>query len=297
MVGILHSPVVSQKLLGSIRKVDDKPFEMDHVNLDLVREAVNRCIIAYSTGTEELLALRPLSPLGIAEFGECIVAYIVLLGYGETQLTEETVLELLAIRPERRMISVREQFGYSPPDDLPTIDVSRIQALLSSHEENLHHELMLVAKNLMFQRQASIALLVAMAALETVHGAFLREALGAALPDEEGEKSRVINDFMREQGFYALVRISPYLFLEPGERPTRGDIELCMKGIEIRNAVMHGLVKKGRFKMRGYSFDDYNEGYKGAFALYRSFSKALEKRQTPASPRAPQVTVHAPGTD
>ena len=71
-----------------------------------------------------------------------------------------------------------------------------------------------------------------------------------------------------------LLRISPYLFLTQEERPTREDVELCSKGIDIRNAIMHRLVRKGKFKMPVYSENDYGNGFTGALALYKTFSKA-----------------------
>jgi hypothetical protein len=278
-VVILHDPVVSDDLLKAIHG-DSEHIAHDDSNVRTAIEIINRCLIAYSAGTDLLLVEGQIvPPLGWIDLFECLLSYIALVGYKEQQLADSTILELFAIRADRRMTRVGNWGSCSSMmEDLPNLDTIRIQDLLSSHDSNLHHELAVMAKSLMVKSQPAMALLIAIAALETVHGAFIRQVLGATLPDDEGSTDGLINDFMRDQGFYALIRISPYLFLEPSERPTREDVKKCTKGIEMRNAIMHGLARKGRYKMRGYSFEDYTHGYTGAVALYKVFSTALERR-------------------
>jgi hypothetical protein len=131
----------------------------------------------------------------------------------------------------------------------------------------------------MVNNHYAVALLLAIAALETVHGAFVREVLGNRLPYDDKKKNEIINNFMREQGFYALVKISPYLFLEEQDKPSSEDLERCTKGIKIRNTIMHGITKKGKYKMQTYPINDYNNAYRGVLAVYKCFSGALEKRR------------------
>ncbi|MBN2215884.1 MAG: hypothetical protein JW719_00775 [Pirellulales bacterium] len=277
-VVILHNAKITPELLNAIRSTDSR-VQPEFSNGQLALEVLNRSIVAYAVETRQLFGLRVLSPLTTSQFHNQIIAGLLLVGYKGSQFAESDILELLSFGIDLPLDETHYEVWSGDIDDLPTIDQSRIQKLLSSHEENLHHELMFTAKNLMVQQQYATALVVAIAAVETVHGAFMRNALGRVLPNEEAERSRLINDFMREQGFYALVRMSPYLFLEQNERPLPEDVARCTRGIEIRNAIMHGLVRKGKFKMRQYSFEDYSDGYKGAIALYKAFSDALEKRR------------------
>lgn len=188
---ILHNPIISPETMESIRS-KESPVVLDFSNHEQAREVVNRAIIAYSTGAEQLFAGKVLCPLSPIEFSDCMVAHVVLLGYRERRLTDQDILQILSLQPDKRMVV--ERGGWQGHlGDLPNIDLSRIQNLISSHEENLHHELMLLAKNLRLQEHQATGLLVAIAALETVHGAFMRHTLGQLLPNEESEKRRLIN--------------------------------------------------------------------------------------------------------
>ena len=160
----------------------------------------------------------------------------------------------------------------APMEDLPSIDFGRIQDLLSTHEENLY-QVGAVAKGLMLKSQPPLALLIAVAALETVHGAFLAKVLGDSLPGEESSKKRELIGTLRgiwESTHYSRSRLACLRARAAREAEPKKDIKRCMKGIKLRNDIMHRLSPKGKFKMRGHSQDDYTEGYLGALALAQS---------------------------
>jgi hypothetical protein len=96
------------------------------------------------------------------------------------------------------------------------------------------------------------ALLMAVAALEGVHGAFVNHSLGKLLPvDRSGDDKDLEELFIKELGFSLCNKLTPYLFMDASERPDKELIKKASLAIKYRNEVMHALRNdSGKYRIR-----------------------------------------------
>ncbi len=123
----------------------------------------------------------------------------------------------------------------------------------------------------------TVAIVLACAALEGAHGAFIHFALKEDFDGSDSDYNKFLDSLLRDQGFYSLVQLSVRKFLAYDQRPNTDDLKACLKGITIRNAIMHaGRRKTGVYKIREYSSEELNNGYSGIMAIYQTFKNAVE---------------------
>jgi hypothetical protein len=123
------------------------------------------------------------------------------------------------------------------------------------------------------------ALLMAVAALEGVHGAFVMQTLESRLPTgRTGEDKDLEEDFIKELGFSLCSKMTPYLLMDASERPPQDLIQKAAKAIKYRNEVMHALRNSsGVYRIRTRTNADLSEAYSSVMHLYDFYRKAFEK--------------------
>jgi hypothetical protein len=132
----------------------------------------------------------------------------------------------------------------------------------------------------MLRGDSIVAVVLGCAALEGAHGAFVRLALRAKLTEGSAKFNKFMDGLLREQGFFTLVQLSVRVLMADEERPTEEELEKCLRGVTIRNAIMHAGIKgTGKYKMREITESKINEGYRGLMAVYRAFESAVESRE------------------
>jgi hypothetical protein len=170
--------------------------------------------------------------------------------------------------------------------DLRDYSSQQLQELSRAIERIRTHafyELRTNAVSAMLRGDASVALVLACAALEGAHGAFLSLTLRPSFPDDKFDG--YLSQLLREHGFFSLVQLSVWHFMSPADRPTAEDMTNCLKGVEIRNAIMHaGRKKGGRYKLREYSQPQLQAGYSGIMAVYRALASCVERMETQSPP-------------
>src|SRR5207247_971921 len=135
------------------------------------------------------------------------------------------------------------------------------------------------AKSLMVQGDFTGALLMAVVALEGAHAAFLGTALMNQLGPLGDSAQRVVDDLLREQGMYTLCQLTPFLFMSPAERPAPDALTRSLEGITMRNAIMHSLRKKGKYKARLYNSAQMSDAFSAVLKVYEAYVSALETRE------------------
>lgn len=164
--------------------------------------------------------------------------------------------------------------------DLSPDQMAAMESAVPKLRKHVFYELRANAVSAMLSGDAIVAIVLACAALEGAHGAFVRLALRSKVPGGVAQFNRFMDGLLREQGFYSLVQLSVRAFMEEGERPSEDDLQKCLHGVTIRNAIMHaGIRGTGRYKLREYTASELSAGYRGIMAVYRAFAAAVDARE------------------
>lgn len=238
-------------------------------------QILNRAILAYSTATKEIFGGNPIQLLSDIEFFKYLEWKIDFVVHEEELIEDSNIDELFNLTPEKRWIVGGQYYGTM--EDLPKNIIDNIDSYIEKTQMNIFYEFAFIAKSKMVERDFTGALLMAVVALEGVHAAYLRKYLTGKLHELGNKAPGLISDFLREQGFYMLIQVSPYLFLPERFRPEKEVIENCLKGVTMRNSIMHALTdSKGKYKVRGYKNIDISNSYSAVLEVYDCFVKAFE---------------------
>jgi hypothetical protein len=168
--------------------------------------------------------------------------------------------------------------------DLPLTLLEGIKRSLDLKHEYIFYEFALDAKTRMANKDYVAALLYSVIALEGAHAAMLRLGLQSRfmhILDEE-ERNKVVEsrvaDLLRTEGLFVLNQLTPFLFMEENERPSANEINACATGITMRNAIMHSIRKKGRYRLRQWSNREITDAYSDVLAVYNKYVRAIEAR-------------------
>ena len=170
--------------------------------------------------------------------------------------------------------------GIGDLRDYSSEEMTSVELAIRKIRNHAFYELKTNAIGAMLRGDSIVAIVLACAALEGAHGAFMRRTLRDRFPGNTSEFNKFLNGFLREQGFYSLVQLSVRILMEVNERPTEDELDRCLEGVTIRNAIMHAGIKgTGEYKIREYSQSEINDGYSGIMAVYRAFEAAIERRE------------------
>ncbi len=162
--------------------------------------------------------------------------------------------------------------------DLEKEKLDRIPAALALQQNYIFYEFAFLAESRMEAQDYNVALLMAVVALEAAHSAFVRLVLQNRTKGKVKRAENLINDFLREQGFYVLNQMTPLLLMEEDEHPSPETLEACSKGVQMRNAIMHALRDKSGYKIQKYTHSQLYEAYKAVMQVYENYVQAIEKR-------------------
>ena len=163
--------------------------------------------------------------------------------------------------------------------DYSSEQISALELAVRKVRSHAFYELKTNAIAAMLGGDSIVAIVLACAALEGAHGAFMRLALRDKVPGDSGKFNKFMNGLLREQGFYSLVQLSVRVLMKNEERPTDDELKRCLNGVTIRNAIMHaGIRGTGKYKIRELTRSEINDGYSGIMAVYRAFEAAVEAR-------------------
>lgn len=119
------------------------------------------------------------------------------------------------------------------------------KSLNSAEQPDLTNQLLLLSFAFQQQFNTEMAIITAVAAVESSLFEFARNRLGPKLNND----SELIENFLREQGVSVLSQVIPRLFFRKENVPTKEIIDGVKKAITARNNIMHGKVdKEGRPK-------------------------------------------------
>jgi hypothetical protein len=257
--------------------VDSLGFESRTKQLFPAMQALNAFIVGYHTATGELFGGRPLQIMTVDDFMNSVSWEINLIGIPVAYWTSETINELFDLKGTRAFQVSATLNGEM--FDLPTDRLMGIGQAIDRLNSFYFYELAFESKAKMVTSNYIGALLLAVAALEGVHAAFVGHVLEAKLPiDRTGDDKNIEENFVRELGFSLCNKLTPYIFMDANERPPQDLIQNAATAIKYRNEVMHALRNSSReYRIRTRTNLQISNAYSAALQLYDFYRKAFEK--------------------
>jgi hypothetical protein len=276
---LVRQPGISPNSLDNVRNWSPKEGETPPINpigsTFAAMEALNHFVVAYATGAKQLFGGKPLRLFRTNDFFDFVCWNIAIFWPPDEDLSDDDCSGAFNIKVDREFISTGSFYGDS--DDLQ-VDETRlsIDEHLRLQESFIHYELAFEAKSKMVAGDYIGALLLAVAALEGVHAAFVQRQFRLRLPI--GEKD-LPEEFIHELGMSLCNKITPYLLMEQGERPDPELISKAGHGLKMRNEIMHSLQnKRGEYRIRTRSNKEISDAYSAVLKVYEHYISALAKR-------------------
>jgi len=277
---LLERPSLPDEALAAVRSSESfdsiAPLGFD-LDTFAVLAAVNQAIVGYHSGTGVAVGGCVLRPLSLSTYLDSVRWQITVLCPPDYVLSDEDVIGMFRARPARELVTTGHLTGDL--DDLSPQALAQIPRAIRLQADHIFYEFALLAKAAAFDSDYRAALLMAVIALEGAHARLVREELRSHIPARKDDTRQLAERLLREQGVWTLLQLTPHLFMRPEERPPEGDLDLCVKAIEVRNAVMHALTDaRGRPKARKFSNQDLSALSAAVLRVYQCFVSALEAR-------------------
>ena len=239
-------------------------------------KALNRFLVAYHLVDSVFTGHKPPWPFRLDEFLDYASLRVVFVIPPDRALTDPECLRALECLPAHKKEN-SFQIASTQLHDLPIFQTrERISENLRLQETFIHYELAFESQAKMRDGDAIGALLLAVAALEGAHGAFVQHELSNRLPEPEDGSS---DKFIENLGMTLCNKITPYIFsMSEDERPEREAIEGATDALKFRNEIMHALRKNGAYRMRNRKEEVISKAYRDLIRVYRCYVHALETR-------------------
>lgn len=162
----------------------------------------------------------------------------------------------------------------------PTIDVgdltpqtmAKIERVYARQDTYVFDEFEYESKHFRERGDSVIALLMAIIALESSHGAFARLYLERNNVDNE-----TADRYLRDQGFYSTLPVSIRLFVSETNRPTDDVLKTCLEAVTIRNSVMHAVLSKGKPKIHKLTKQQVDSAAASVLAVHKCLVAEIER--------------------
>lgn len=276
-VVLVADPTVSEESLEELRasnpQADDFKYPHATSEVFIAQQALNQFVVAYGTATGQVFGGAPLRVFRTHDFFDYLRWGVTIIGRASA-LSPDNIEQILALRPNRQIVSVQSLTGEL--SDLADSEVAQISDALSLHTDFVFYEYAFEAKSKMVGCDYVGALLMAVAALEGAHGAFVSRELAQRLP--ENADSDLPEKFIRELGMSLCNQLSPFLFLDEADRPSFELIREAGKGLKYRNEVMHALRnRRGQYRTRLRTNRELSDAFSSVLKLYEIYRAAFER--------------------
>jgi hypothetical protein len=239
-------------------------------------QALNAFIIGYHIATGEMWGGHPLQAMTVDEYMNRLSWEVNIIGIPLSYWTSDTINNLFDLKGGRAgQVSATlsgEMF------DLPADKLAGIGQAIERLNTFYFYELAFESKAKMVSSDYIGALLMAVAALEGVHGAYVSHVLEAKLPTgRTGDDKNLEENFVKELGFSLCNKLTPYLFMETTERPPQELIQKAATAVRYRNEVMHALRNSsGAYRIRTRTNAELSDAYSAVLQLFDCYRKAFE---------------------
>ena len=213
----------------------------------------------------------------VHEYMDTLTTEVVLIGIPLSYWTEATIGELFDIKADKAMRLAGSLTGEIC--DLPAERLAPISEVIARINVFYFYELAFEAKAKMVSSDYIGGLLMAVAALEGVHGTYVTHVLGDKLPEgRTGDDAKLEENYIRELGFSLCNKTTPHLLMDPAERPPQELIDGAATAVKYRNEIMHALRNSsGGYRIRTRTNAELSDAYSAALKLFDYYRKAFER--------------------
>lgn len=238
-------------------------------------QALNYFILAYATGAKQIFGGKALCLFRTHDFMDSQKWEIAIYCPLEKEFTDDEYKEAFDSRLRHKIKTTGQITG-----DLYDLSIGDVKICIEEYlvklENFIHFELASEAKSKMLAGDYIGALLMAVAALEGAHAAFVQFELKKKLPKN---KQSLSEEFIKELGMTLCNQLTPYLLMEENERPAPDIIQKVKHGLKIRNEIMHSLQnKRGEFRLRTRTNKEISDAYSAVLKAYECYVHTLETR-------------------
>lgn len=276
---VLEDPVVSDESLALLRQSQPDTVGQNYPSgmgeTFYAMEALNHFVIGYATATKQLFGGAPLRIFRTTDFFDFLRWDVTILGPRDETLNDETARMIFDLKADREWRATGSITGDL--DDLPDETLGQINRSIALHKDFIFYQFAFEAKAKMVAGDYAGALLMAVAALEGVHAAYVDEVLSSKLPADASPS--LPDEFLRELGMTLCNRLTPYIFMEEDERPGADLIAQAERALRFRNEIMHSLRnRQGTYRSRTRTNREISDAYSATLKLYESYRSAFERR-------------------
>lgn len=274
---LFNNPKIDDETLEQLRKCtrDSSEFNIGMYEF-FAMEAINHFVMAYGTATTQLFGGKPMRLLKTHDFVDYLKYKITIFSSPEYTLTEQDYNDIFSYKPKREILSSGQLTGDLGDLGLDGIS-DKIGLQLKRQINYVFYEFAFEAKSKMVVGDYVGALLLAVAALEGAHAAFVQYEF----TDRLKQNSKLAEDYVRELGMTLCNTTTPLIFMNAEERPSEEDINKGNFGIRIRNEIMHSLKNsRGEYRIKTRNNREINDAYSGVMHCYLCYVNALEKRNS-----------------
>lgn len=274
---VLENPRVQDDALLAIRSAGSpeaikeyprSPSESFHA-----MEAINHFVIGYGTAAGQVFGGSPLRLFRTHDFTDHLRWEITVLGPSQEPLSDDDARQLLDLKPDREIGMVTTFTGEL--GDLPQATLRLIRGSIEHHRDFLFYEFAFEAKAKMVTGDYVGALLMAVAALEGAHAAYVTEVLAGRLPTDAGRQ--LTSDYLRQLGMSLCNKLTPYIFMDVAVRPSPDLVAQADKALQYRNDIMHALRNRsGEYRRRTRTNKELSDAYSAALRLFDCYRAAFE---------------------
>lgn len=291
VVLILLNPVIEQEELTALHNCNGNfsKFLLPGSRFSpIMHLALNSFIMAYGDVSGGLLRGNDLRMLNAKEFFESVYSEVTLVGIPSESWNRDNITSLF------------EEHGWGGkgiaqiPQDLPLESLSGISECIERQSNFLFYELAFEAETRWFAHDRVSSLLMAVAALEGVHGAFVTHTLQSRLPSNI-DTSKLSEDFIRGLGMSLCNELSPYLLMPDDVRPPAEVISKASLGLKYRNEIMHALRNKKGYRIKTRTAREIEEGFLAVMELYYYYRTAFESIPIPPKQMTTRSRVRKSG--
>lgn len=257
--------------------VDKVAIETRTKELFPAMQALNAFIIGYQTTTGEMWGGHPLFAMTNDKFMNQVSWEVNLIGIPISYWTANTINELFELKAEKNFRIEASLIGDM--SDLPAEKLEGIAQTIDRINSFYFYELAFEAKAKMVSNDYIGALLMAVAALEGAHGAFVTHVLESRLPsDRAGDNKNLEEEFIKELGFSLCNKLTPFILMDETERPSSDLIYSVSNAIKYRNEIMHASRNSsGIYRIRTRTNSELSKAFSATIELYDFYRKAFEK--------------------
>ncbi len=265
---IIGTPYIDEKYFKEYGETGDKSLLSENkviptTNWFKYNRCLNQSLIAYYTMLQQQQPENMRDYIGPGSFSL----------FNLTTLLSDTICVLVIICSEDHVIEegnvneffeIAEKSGtissamYGPLDDLNVKNFSDIENVFEKQKSCFYPESNLLANIYGSEQSYYEAIMWQVVSLENVIGIYLKQKLGER--EDVLEKQRVISSAFTKLGLYELLKIIPIIWKKDFESVDSSEFEKCLKGITIRNEIVHHVeAKDGKVKHRTREISEIRE--------------------------------------